>query len=161
MKKDSLLNKKDIIAYFLVAASGAGIQLLITRYIVKYFSYETSVGIAYFVALVVGFGLTKFFAFDAKQSKQTRREMIKYLFVASVAGGVMVLFSSLSKTLIDSRFPAGIFHLPIVQHPNALLGQITGMGFSFVTNYIGHKTITFRSTGFYDKIKAKLVDIED
>jgi putative flippase GtrA len=161
VNKDTLLNKKDIIAYFLVAASGAGIQLLITRYIVRYFSYEISVGIAYFVALIVGFGLTKFFAFDAKKSKQTQREMIKYLFVASFAGGVMVLFSSISKSVIDNRFPDGIFNLPIVQHPNALIGQITGMGFSFITNYVGHKTITFRSTGFYDKIKARLTDIED
>ncbi len=161
MKKDSLLNKKDIIAYFLVAATGAGIQIISTHFLIEYFSYEISVGIAYFIAFIAGFGLTKMFAFDAKQSNQTRREMIKYVFVASIAGGVMVLFSSLAKSNIDNQFPNGIIKVTFIENPNHLLGQIIGMGFSFITNYVGHKKVTFRSTGFYDKIKAKLTDIED
>ena len=31
---------------------------------------------------------------------------------------------------------------------------LIGMGFSFVSNYILHKTFTFKSTGFYNRLKV-------
>jgi hypothetical protein len=33
--------------------------------------------------------------------------------------------------------------------------HLTGMGCSFLANYYGHKFLTFRSTGIYDKIKTR------
>ena len=33
--------------------------------------------------------------------------------------------------------------------------HVAGMGFSFLANYFGHKMLTFRSTGVYDKIRSR------
>jgi len=57
--------------------------------------YESSILPAYFISLLVGFILTKLFAFDARRSQQTNREMIKFLLVASFSGFVTWFFSIL------------------------------------------------------------------
>jgi hypothetical protein len=37
---------------------------------------------------------------------------------------------------------------------NDMICYLVGMGFSFVSNYILLKTFTFKSTGFYDRLKV-------
>jgi putative flippase GtrA len=167
-KQPKLLNIRDILAYFLVAASGLGIQLVSSKILTQYYQLDEPVAwaCAYFIAFVAGFWLTKMFAFDAKQSNKTRREMIKYVLVASVAGGVMVLMASIMlDNILNVYFPYGIIApIGFVKKPNGLIAQLTGAGFSFITNYIGHKTITFKSTGFYNRLKSnrffkKIIDM--
>lgn len=145
-------------AYFLVAGSGAAIQFISSHFLIDYYSYEVTVAIAYLIAFFIGFGLTKLFAFDAKSSQKTRREMVKYFFVSSFAGGVMVAVAALTFNILTYYFPGEILSAlkPMIDKPKELLGQIAGMGFSFLTNYVGHKSITFRSTGFYDQVKSYL-----
>ena len=33
--------------------------------------------------------------------------------------------------------------------------HVVGMGLSFLANFFGHKLLTFRSTGVYDRIKSR------
>lgn len=41
---------------------------------------------------------------------------------------------------------------------NEMICYIIGQGFSFMSNYLLHKTFTFKSTGFYDRLKALITD---
>ena len=157
-KKLALFNQKDLFAYFIVAGLGAFVQLLSGGLLKDWFriSYEDSILPAYFISLVVGFFLTKVFAFNARESKQTRREMSKYVLVASFSGIITWLFSTIPYDFIHARYPDFFFHIPYsVKKINITqIGTtIHGMGYSFVSNYILHKTFTFKSSGFYDRFK--------
>jgi putative flippase GtrA len=157
LSKSQLLNKKDLIAYFLVAGSGALIQILVGSLLRKYVSYSSSVSLAYVIAFFVGFILTKMFAFDARNSNQTRREMIKFLLVATGSWGITIFFAVVSLKFVNTHFGQFQYSPSFKKEPiniNELGCQVVGMGFSFVFNYILHKTFTFKSTGFYDRLKA-------
>ena len=157
-KKLALFNQKDLFAYFIVAGLGAFVQLLSGGLLKDWFriSYEDSILPAYFISLIVGFFLTKVFAFNARQSKQTRREMSKYVLVASFSGIITWLFSTIPYEYIHERYPDFFFLIPYsVKKLNItqILTTLHGMGFSFLSNYILHKTFTFKSSGFYDRFK--------
>jgi putative flippase GtrA len=157
LSKSQLLNKKDLIAYFLVAGSGALIQILVGSFLRKYVDYIISLSLAYVIAFVVGFVLTKMFAFDARNSNQTRREMVKFMMVATASLGITIFFAVVSFRFVNNHFGSHQYTLPFKKEPiniNELGCQVVGMGFSFVFNYILHKTFTFKSTGFYDRLKA-------
>ena len=153
-----LLNKKDLIAYFLVAGTGATVQLIAGSILRNSFrlSYSTAVSLAYLISFVVGFVLTKMFAFDARNTNQTRREMLKFLMVATASWGITVFFSVTTLKFVETSLGKNSMTLPFLSKPmnlNELGCQIVGMGFSFVFNYVLHKTFTFKSTGFYDRLK--------
>jgi putative flippase GtrA len=157
-KKQALFNRKDLFAYFIVAGLGAFVQLLSGGLLKDWFriSYEDSILPAYFISLVVGFFLTKVFAFNARRSKQTRREMSKYVLVASFSGIITWLFSTIPYEFINQRYEDFYFLIPYsVKRLNItqILTTLHGMGFSFLSNYILHKTFTFKSSGFYDRFK--------
>lgn len=153
-----LLNKKDLIAYFLVAGTGAAVQLIAGSVLRNNFklSFDDTVSFAYFISFIVGFVLTKMFAFDARNTNQTRREMLKFLLVALASWQITVFFSSLTLNVVNEKFGQNTLMVPIISKPmnlNELGSQVVGMGFSFVFNYVLHKTFTFKSTGFYDRLK--------
>lgn len=153
-----LLNKKDLIAYFLVAGTGAAVQLIAGSVLRNNFklSFDDTVSFAYFISFIVGFVLTKMFAFDARNTNQTRREMLKFLLVALASWQITVFFSSLTLNVVNEKFGQNTLIVPIISKPmnlNELGSQVVGMGFSFVFNYVLHKTFTFKSTGFYDRLK--------
>lgn len=165
MDKKSLLNRKDLIAYFLVAGAGALVQIVVGSLCRNYMGYAESVSVGYLVSFVVGFTLTKLFAFDARKTNQTRREMVKFGMVALLSFGVTVGAADVSLRTINALVgePRHLrFHWPF-QSANRPATDINlsefgslliAMGLSFVLNYILHKTFTFKSTGFYDRIKA-------
>ncbi|MDH4461561.1 MAG: GtrA family protein [Flectobacillus sp.] len=161
MSKSKLLNTKDLIAYFLVAGTGASVQLLSGSFLRNKFalSYSTSVSLGYFIAFFVGFFLTKMFAFDARNTNQTRREMVKFMMVATGSWAVTWFFAVASLSFVESMFGKNYIVVPFFNktiNANELGCQVIGMGFSFVFNYIMHKTFTFQSTGFYDRLKTLL-----
>src|SRR5690606_39463604 len=80
----NLVNKKDVLAYFFVAGTGALVQLLTSSLAQDWFglTFNQSINVAYPVSLVVGFILTKLFAFNVRNTNQTRREMVKFVMVA-------------------------------------------------------------------------------
>ncbi|MEN9362755.1 MAG: hypothetical protein RI903_63 [Bacteroidota bacterium] len=157
-KKSNLFNQKDLLAYFFIAGAGAIVQLVSGGLIKDWFKipYESSILPAYFISLVVGFILTKLFAFDARKSQQTNREMIKFLIVATFSGFVTWFFSILPYRFLQTITTDYFFQIPY-SYKKVNITQIsttlTGMGFSFVSNFVLHKTFTFKSSGFYDRFK--------
>ncbi len=153
-----LFNKKDLIAYFLIAGTGACVQLITGGLIKDWFKlpYESTVFPAYLVALVVGFILTKLFAFNARKSNQTKREMIKFLMVALFSGFVTYFFSVIPYKFIQAKYYDLFFQIPFsVKKINItqISTSLCGMGFSFISNFVLHKTFTFKKSGFYDRFK--------
>ncbi|MDQ1086031.1 MULTISPECIES: GtrA family protein [unclassified Siphonobacter] len=169
-KKSKLLNIRDLVAYFLVAGTGAAVQIIAGGYFREFMSYNASVACGYVVSFVVGFTLTKLFAFDAKKSGQTRREMVKFGLVAVVSFFITVGGSSLGFHLLNASHPGDLYYripLDFLSEKSRNInvkefgGLLVGMGLSFVSNYILHKTFTFKSTGFYDRIKDYLKGIPE
>lgn len=161
----NLLNKiknkelRTFITFFLTAVLGAGTNF-VTQ--IPYKSLFLSLGYAdkpafnlsvfagYLTATVVSFIPAKVFAFSAKESGNSKRESVKYLIIAIVALGIQVGISSLTLDYIANPFFSN-FSLFLREKGS----HVVGMGFSFFANYYGHKFLTFRSTGVYDKIKAR------
>jgi putative flippase GtrA len=156
--KSGLFNKRDVIAYFFVAASGVPIQLLISSVSQNWFaiSYRESLTVAYLVASVVGFFLTKIFAFSTKNATKTHREMVKFTMVAVLSFLITVYGSDALYKLSVQSF--GVKKV-IIPHSvksvevNKFLSQLACMGVSFISNFILHKRFTFRDTGFYERLK--------
>lgn len=160
-KKANLFNKKDLLAYLFVAGSGAIVQLVAGSLLQDWFSisYTWSVPLAYLFSLVVGFILTKLFAFDSRNSEKTQREMVKFMMVSLFSGIIMWGTALISLKILNQLFPNLMLTLPFSEkniHIDQLLSSICGMGFSFLSNYYLHKTFTFKSTGFYDRLKMVL-----
>jgi putative flippase GtrA len=159
--KNNLLNVRDIFAYFLVAAAGVLIQLIIGTLAQDWFSvtYIQSLTIGYLVAFVAGFFLTKIFAFNARNPSKSKREMIKFAMVAALSFCITVYGSDalfeLSLKLAGQykvTIPYSVKRVDI----NKLFSQLTCMGISFISNYILHKRFTFHDTGFYDRLQRLL-----
>lgn len=156
-----LFNHRDVIAYFIVAAIGASIQLLAGSLLQEWFgvTYIQALLVGYLVAFVAGFFLTKLFAFNAKNSAQTKREAVKFTVVSIVSGIITVYGSSLFYTLSVTQLKAYNLLLPFsvkTVNVNKLIAQIAAMGLSFISNYILHKRFTFHQTGFYERLKRLL-----
>ncbi|GAB3889414.1 GtrA family protein [Spirosoma agri] len=156
-----LFNRRDLIAYFIVAAIGASLQLIVGTLLQEWFpvTYEQALLAGYVAAFLIGFYLTKLFAFNAKNSAKTRREAAKFTLVSILSCLITVYGSSLLYEYSVSVMPAITFTIPSstkVVNVNKLVSHTTGMGLSFVSNYILHKRFTFRDTGFYDKLKRLL-----
>jgi putative flippase GtrA len=160
-----LLNRKDLLAYFLVAGTGALVQIIVGSLCRDFMGYAESVAVGYLVSFVVGFTLTKLFAFDARRTNQTRREMVKFGMVAVLSFVITVGAANLSLKAINAlvgetmhlrfRWPFLSDKRPVTDiNVNEFGSLLIAMGLSFATNYVLHKTFTFKSTGFYDRIKA-------
>lgn len=141
---------KSFFSFFLTALFGASVNFFSQILYRKSFDYSTSVFLGYLTATVVSFVPTKLFAFSAKQTGNTGREMIKFVIIALVAWGVQVgVAVATLEWIANPYFPSvSTFWREKGSH-------VVGMGFSFLANYFGHKLLTFRSTGMYDKIRSR------
>ena len=158
---NALFNRRDVFAYFIVAAIGASLQLIAGSLLQEWFqiSYEQALLIGYIVAFFVGFFLTKLFAFNARNSAQTKREAIKFTIVSVISCLITVYgssslydFSVQQSGLLTFVIPFSVKQVNL----NKLGAQIVGMGLSFVSNYVLHKRFTFHNTGFYERLKNLL-----
>lgn len=159
--KGNIFNKRDLLAYFLVAGTGALVQLICSSLFQDWFNitFQQSIWPSYLVSFVVGFTLTKLFAFDARKSNKTRREMVKFLMVALFSGFITDIFTRIAYHLSNLYLANFEYTLPYSSkaiNVNEMGCYIIGMGFSFISNYLLHKTFTFKSTGFYDRLKVFL-----
>ncbi|WP_370469339.1 GtrA family protein [Nibrella viscosa] len=136
--------------FFLTALLGASVNFISQIVYRRYFDFDTSVFMGYLTATVVSFLPTKIFAFSAKQTGNTGREAIKFVVIALVALVVQVFVSKYTlEWVANPLLPSiGKFYREKSSH-------VVGMGFSFMANYFGHKLLTFRSTGMYDRIRSK------
>lgn len=123
--------------------------------------FSLAVVLAYFTAMIVGFTLTKMFAFGAKDSGNTTREAIKFFIVSMVALLVTLIMSVAALILNNYLFETyPQFHNKVL---TALKGtykfinrefasHLFGIGFGFFANYFGHKFVTFKTTGYWEKM---------
>ncbi|GAB3549846.1 GtrA family protein [Spirosoma fluminis] len=156
-----LFNRRDVIAYFIVAAIGATLQLIAGSLLQDWFqlSYKQALLVGYFVAFIVGFFLTKLFAFNAKNSAQTKREAVKFILVSVISCLITVYGSALLYDYSTRNLEQFVVLIPFSikeVNINKLMAQVIGMGASFLNNYVLHKRFTFRNTGFYEKLKYLL-----
>ena len=91
--------------------------------------------------------------------------MVKFGIVASISFGITVGFAALTLKILHSSDPNDyIYQIPYSFIPEKYKevnvteasSTLVGMGFSFMSNYILHKTFTFKSTGFYNRAKTAL-----
>lgn len=158
IKLDSKWAKyKELISYFLIASSGVMIQLIVSSITQNHFgfSFQLSITTGYIVAFIIGFFLTKFFAFNQRHSKNSFREGLKFLLVSFISGIITVKGAYYCKYILDqwSIFDGDqiVFNKSI--DIAELISHFFGMGMSFVVNFISHKHFTFRTTGLYHNFK--------
>ena len=141
---------KDFFTFFLTAVLGASINFVSQIFYRKFFDFDTSVLCGYLTATVLTFIPTKRYAFSAKNTGNTGREAIKFFGIAIVALVVQVYVAKYTLEWVATPL------FPNVQELWREKGShVAGMGMSFLANYFGHKLLTFRSTGVYDKIRSR------
>lgn len=160
IKKD-LVNPKDMLAYFLVAATGVVVQLLVGSLSQEWFpiTFRESLVLGYVMASITGFFLTKLFAFNNKNSGRSHREMFKFSLVTLLSFVITVYGSDALFHVSASTLGVHTALIPFsikAVNLNKLLSQLCCMGISFISNYTLHKTFTFHNTGFYDRLKKLL-----
>ncbi|GAB3911325.1 hypothetical protein GCM10028803_52470 [Larkinella knui] len=144
------VKKTSFFTFFLTALLGATVNFISQIFYRKFFDFDTSVLLGYLTATVVSFLPTKNYAFSASKTGNTGREMVKFLAIALVAWGVQVgMAVATLEWVANPYFPA------VLLFWREKASHVVGMGFSFLANYFGHKLLTFRSTGMYDKLKAR------
>lgn len=141
---------RDFFTFFLTAIFGASVNFVSQIFYRNYFDFDTSVLFGYLTATVVSFLPTKVFAFSAKSTGNTGREVIKFFVIAGVALAVQVYVAKYTLEWVANPL------LPnFTEFWREKGSHVVGMGFSFLANYFGHKLLTFRSTGVYDKFVSR------
>ena len=158
---EQLFNRRDLIAYFVVAATGALTNLLTAAILQEWLtiSYKSALFAGYWVSFIVGYFLTRLFAFNARNTTQTRRQIVKFVIVSIWSCLITVYGSAILYDISNEWFGTFTFLIPFSVKEvnlNKLFSQVAAMGGSFLSNYILHKQFTFRDTGFYDRLKALL-----
>ncbi|OJV14592.1 MAG: polysaccharide synthesis protein GtrA [Dyadobacter sp. 50-39] len=158
---DQLFNRRDLVAYFAVAATGALTNLLVATILQEWFtiSYKSALFAGYWFSFVVGYFLTRLFAFNAKNTTQTRRQIVKFTIVSVWSCLITVYGSTILYGISNQWLGTFTFLIPFSVKEvnlNKLFSQVAAMGASFLSNYILHKQFTFRDTGFYDRLKRLL-----
>ncbi len=76
--------------------------------------------------------------------------MVKFVIIALVAWGVQV---GVAVTTLE--WIANPYFSSASEFWREKGSHVVGMGFSFLANYFGHKLLTFRTTGVYDRIRSR------
>lgn len=141
---------KDFFSFFLTALLGAAINFISRIFYREFFDFDTSILCGYLTATVLTFIPTKKYAFAAGKTGNTGREAIKFLGISLVALVVQIYVAKYTlEWIVTPLFPT----LDKIWRETG--SHVVGMGMSFMANYFGHKLLTFRSTGVYDKIRSR------
>lgn len=170
---------KNLAVYFMIACAGVTSNVVAATLLRRQFAvgYGSSIVLGYLTGMVVGFVLTKLFAFNARNSGNVTREAIKFFMVSMVALCVTWFFSEVILRFVNYYFS----YYPDAQiHLEALVGDLTqvasdvtririrltfidrqlfshigGICFGFFANFFGHKYFTFKTTGYYSRFLEK------
>jgi putative flippase GtrA len=175
---EKLRNPKSVrnfAVYFAIACIGVASNLFTATILRRQFGmgFGSSIILGYLTGMVVGFVLTKLFAFNARNSGNMKREAVKFFMVSMVALTVTWVFSELIKRLLDFWFghypTTQILLEALVGDISRMMGDVTGLplslsfvdrflfsnlggiGFGFFANFFGHKYFTFKQTGYYHR----------
>lgn len=154
----------ELITYLSIAVVGfsvnIGSRVVYSDYVGLSFGW--SVILAYLTGMVVGFTLTKMFAFDARSSNNTHREAVKFTMVSFAALAFTYVMSEIFRWLLNQYFIANPdMHAILADEISKigyrfinreLLAHLAGTAMGFFVNFFGHKFFTFRSTGYMDKL---------
>ena len=170
---------KNLMVYFLIACAGVTSNIIAATFLRRQLGmgYGSSIVLGYLTGMVVGFVLTKLFAFNARNSGNMTREAVKFFMVSMVALCVTWFFSELLLRFVNfyfQRYPSTQFHLEaLVGDVTTMVDDVTGipirlafidrqlfshMGgicFGFFANFFGHKYFTFKTTGYYERFLGK------
>lgn len=144
-----LKRRKTFIAYFFAAASGVVVQYVVGTIIcIRYLGLPFNAGVSwgYLAAIPVGFFLSKNMAFDAKESGNTKIEILKYLVTLVFSYIITVQGAALSLWSLTQLFGEVTMRIPFTSEEFSPIGtcsHFAGMGFSFIFNYLAHKKFTF------------------
>jgi|GEM_PF-287156 len=170
---------KNLAVYFMIACAGVSSNVIAATFLRRQFSvgYGSSIVLGYLTGMVVGFVLTKLFAFNARNSGNMTREAIKFFMVSMVALCVTWLFSEIILRFVNfyfGHYPTTQMHLEaLVADTTQMIHDVTGVPiglafidrqlfshiggicFGFFANFFGHKYFTFKTTGYYDKFLSR------
>lgn len=158
---------QELLTYLSIASIGFLVNIFSRILYYDYWKipFGYSVVLAYLTGMVVGFTLTKLFAFDARKSNNTYREIMKFTIVSLCALTVTYIMSITFRWVQSYFFNAypsyhqyvvekiSQFHIRFINRE--LFAHLAGTGFGFFVNFFGHKFFTFKSTGVYNKIKPR------
>ena len=167
---------RNFVVYLGIACIGVASNLITATVLRRAFevNFGSSIVLGYLAGAVIGFFLTKAFAFNARNSGNATREAIKFFMVSTVALTVTWFFSEISLRLINAWF----VRVPVTQSllealiketsngfsdllglkmslafiDRQLFANLGGIGFGFFANFFGHKYFTFKSTGLFERI---------
>lgn len=166
---------RNFAVYLGIACIGVASNLITATILRRNFgvNFGSSIVLGYLAGMVIGFFLTKAFAFNARNSGNATREAIKFFMVSMVALTVTWFFSEVSLRVINAwfvRVPVtqtllealvretsnGFSDLLGIQFSLAfidrqLFANLGGIGFGFFANFFGHKYFTFKSTGLFER----------
>ena len=174
---------RNFAIYLGIACIGVASNLITATILRRSFNvnFGSSIVLGYLAGMVIGFFLTKAFAFNARNSGNATREAIKFFMVSMVALTVTWVFSELTLRGINSwflRFPntqsliealvmetsnnfsdLSGFNISFAFIDRQLFANLGGIGFGFFANFFGHKYFTFKSTGLFNRyfVKSKPV----
>lgn len=156
IQKPKIKELKDFIPFFLTGVLGASINFISQIFYRNFLDFDSSVLCGYLTGAVLTFLPNKRYAFSAGQTGNTGREMVKYIVIALVALVVQVYVAKYTlEWVANPLFPS------VDKFIREKVSHLTGMGISFMANYFGHKLLTFRSTGMYDRIRPRAPRQED
>lgn len=126
---------KQFLYFILTGGMAAGLNFGSRFLFSQVAPFEIAVVMAFFVGVVSGFLLMRFFVFDGV-AKPIVPQVVKY---------IAVNFFALLQTLFISVLLArwALPSIGIVDHAEAL-GHLVGVLVPVVTSYFGHKLLTFR-----------------
>ena len=179
---DKLKNPKSVknfAVYFAIACTGVTSNIIAATFLRRQFGagFGSSIVLGYLTGMVIGFTLTKLFAFNARNSGNITRELVKFFLVSMVALTVTWFFSEIILRVVNfwfGSYPKTQFHLEalvvdVTSMVDNILGvplslafidrllfsNLGGICFGFFANFFGHKYFTFKNTGYYDKFLLK------
>lgn len=125
---------------YFCAAFLAMIVNIASRFLLsKVIAFSVAVFIAYWIGHIVNFIVSDRFVFKGKEQRNTSTTFLKFTTVALAGLVVTFVVSILARTILEKLFPFWGLEM------RETLAHITGIGCSFVFNYLGHIFFSFRN----------------
>ncbi|MCB1173204.1 MAG: GtrA family protein [Leptospiraceae bacterium] len=119
--------------------------------------FLVAVTLAYLTGMVVNFISSKWLVFDSGQSGRTRREAVKFLFIAILGLFVTVIVSAIALWILKQS-TMGQFLVKWITtsadfaDPRPTIAHALGMLAGLLANFVGHEFLSFKETGIWDRI---------
>jgi putative flippase GtrA len=157
----------DLFSYLWIAVVGTAVNLG-SRILYEdklHIPFQRSVALAYITGAIVGFTLSKLFAFKQRTSENAFREATKFFMVTGLAFSItymatLTVFATMDSYLqvhpnVELKFKLASSITGYRFIDRKTLSHVIGIGLGFFANFFGHKFITFRDTGTWNWIEQR------